>query len=221
MNVKRKPTDSVLARHLAHLPKAVAASALPQDSTLLRHHEQMREAWLEVGRATPAVPDTTNNLPNSALNRHPLAIRLREISAGPRSIIARAARVSRTAAEKRTKPPEDSTLARHYAQTLAVSVAKHPLATHLSAAAACRTSVTFDAATPVTLDTTVAQRAHNDDQVGSDSDQIVVQTAQAQGQPASSNTAEKARETTTLVPNQFKKRHWFARLLHVVFGKKK
>ena len=75
MTAIQRPTDSVLRRHFEFGLQTEWPSAAPQDSMLIRHHEQMRAAWREGAEQTPF--EALGNSPISlAVERHPLAIHL-------------------------------------------------------------------------------------------------------------------------------------------------
>lgn len=129
MTAIQRPTDSVLRRHFEFGLQTEWPSAAPQDSMLIRHHEQMRAAWREGAEQTPF--EALGNSPISlAVERHPLAIHLeaRPIPLGP---LASPSSPAPRPTQTMTAPPEDWILARHHAQKHDVSFAEHPLAAHL------------------------------------------------------------------------------------------
>ena len=131
MTAMPKPTDSVLRRHYERNLQTEWSSASPQDSMLIRHHEQMRAAWHDGAERKP--PEALPKSSVSSVVQHPLAIHLeirsdRPPPAGIRPAPTARSSQARTAANL---PPDDSTLARHYAQQHDRSFAEHPLAAHL------------------------------------------------------------------------------------------
>lgn len=130
MTAMLRPTDSVLRRHFESNFQVDGSPTSPQDSTLVRHHEQMRAAAR--GRAERAAPRPLPKPAPSLVGRHPLAIHLEMRGDNSRSPAGRTAATDRSSFPQTTPtPPEDSILARHYAQANDVSFAEHPLAKHL------------------------------------------------------------------------------------------
>ncbi len=129
----QRPTDSILRRHFDAANQPDWASEPPQESTLIRHHEQMRSVWEhDVEHGTSSASHTDSN-PGD--NTHPLAIHLARQPAAPTHATSPSPR-SRSSTETKVVPPEDSTLKRHFVQLNDVTFAEHPLATHLRMSAA-------------------------------------------------------------------------------------
>lgn len=131
MTAMPKPTDSVLRRHFESSAQSEDLHSYPQDSTLIRHHEQMRAA----GHSGP-MQLRTEELPQSPVPSvvpHPLAAHLEMRSPSPYSAEGISTPITRKTKPRAPvrPPPEESTLTRHYAQMNDPSFAEHPLATHL------------------------------------------------------------------------------------------
>lgn len=209
MTAMFKPTDSVLRRHFESNFEADELPTSPQDSTLIRHHEQMRAAARI--RAERAAPEPLSNSSASSVGQHPLAIHLEMRRDKPRSVAIRPASTARSSHPRTTgNPPEDSTLARHYAQSNDVSFAEHPLATHLRIQARTRqaaggqspseaTSAMEDRASSMERDTSATTESRADD-------------------PSSSATVEEGhnRQPVQTEPN---KHGWLWRLLRSITGR--